>query len=138
MENALFIHFLSHLPGPLSFYTALENNTIFLQQFFRFRGGGISPPSPPPAGAHGQALKIVHLERISKALYNLFCICVRLNWDLNWEAQLSKIHKLLRKYFSNNCKFLLLSAGGGATPDSANVIYIKRFPGGLRGHPFIF
>ena len=35
MENWLFTHFLSLLPGPLSFYTALENNTIFLHQFFR-------------------------------------------------------------------------------------------------------
>ena len=26
---------------------ALGNNTIFLQQFFRFRGGGDFPPSPP-------------------------------------------------------------------------------------------
>ena len=48
MENWLFIHFLSLLPGPLSFYTALENNTIFLQQFFRFRrGGGEASPLPP-------------------------------------------------------------------------------------------
>ena len=45
MENWLLIHFLSILPGPLSFYTALENNTIFLQQFFRFRGGSF--PLPP-------------------------------------------------------------------------------------------
>ena len=51
MENWLFILFLSHRPGPLSFYTALENNTIFLQQFFRFRGGGEASPLPPPAGA---------------------------------------------------------------------------------------
>ena len=45
MENWLFIHFLSLLPGPLPFYTALENNTIFLQQFFRFRGREASPSS---------------------------------------------------------------------------------------------
>ena len=48
MENWLFIHFLSHLPGPWSFYTALENKTIFLQQFFLVSGGG---GSFPPAGA---------------------------------------------------------------------------------------
>ena len=34
----IFTHFLSDLLELLSFYTALENNTIFLQQFFRFRG----------------------------------------------------------------------------------------------------
>ena len=44
MENWLFIHFLSLLPGPLSFYTALENNTIYLQHFFRFQGEGTLPP----------------------------------------------------------------------------------------------
>ena len=48
--NGKFIltDFLSGLPGPLSFYTALENNIIFLQQFFRF--GGFCPPL---AGVHG-------------------------------------------------------------------------------------
>ena len=41
--------FYPHLPGLLSFYTALENNTIFLQQFFRFRGrGGSFPPAGVP------------------------------------------------------------------------------------------
>ena len=44
IENWLF----THLPGPLSFYTALENKTIYLQQFFRFRGEGKLPP--PPCG----------------------------------------------------------------------------------------
>ena len=41
-----FFYFLSHLPGPLSFYTALENNTIFLQHFFGFGAGGSFPPPP--------------------------------------------------------------------------------------------
>ena len=40
-----FSPFLSHFPGALSFYTALENNTIFLQQIFRFLEGE-APPSP--------------------------------------------------------------------------------------------
>ena len=31
-----FNRFLSDLPGPLSFYTALENNTILLQKIFGF------------------------------------------------------------------------------------------------------
>ena len=38
-EILIFSPFLSNLPGPLSFDTAFANNTIFLQQFFRFRGG---------------------------------------------------------------------------------------------------
>ena len=42
MDNWLFTNFLSHLPRPLSFSTALKNNTIFLQEFF-FRLGGASP-----------------------------------------------------------------------------------------------
>ena len=48
MENWLFIHFLSHLPGPLSFTAPLENNTIFLQQFFRFRGKLLPSPLRAP------------------------------------------------------------------------------------------
>ena len=47
MEYCLFIHFLSHLPGPFAFYTALENNT-FSTTFFRFRGGGKLPPLRAP------------------------------------------------------------------------------------------
>ena len=49
IENWLFIAFLSNLPGPLSFYTALENKTIFCNNFFGFGGGGELPH--PPAGA---------------------------------------------------------------------------------------
>ena len=49
IENLLFTHFLSILPGPRLFYTALENNTIYLQQLFRFRGRGKLSP-PPPCG----------------------------------------------------------------------------------------
>ena len=49
MENWLFTHLLSHLPWPLWFYTAQENNTIFYNNFFGFGGGGRS--FPPPAGA---------------------------------------------------------------------------------------
>ena len=48
MENWFFTHFLSDLPGPLSVYTALENNTIYLQHFLGFR---VEESSPPPAGA---------------------------------------------------------------------------------------
>ena len=55
MENWLFTHFLSDLPGPLS-YPALDNNSIFLQQSFRFRGGGVNLPLPP-AGAPGKILQ---------------------------------------------------------------------------------
>ena len=36
MENWFYTEFLSHPPAPLSFYTALQNNTIFLPQFFDF------------------------------------------------------------------------------------------------------
>ena len=60
MENLFFYHFLSDLPGPLLFHTATENNTIFLQQFFRCRES--------PEGAHGKRfcqLNILNLnERI--------------------------------------------------------------------------
>ena len=37
-------------PGPLSFYTALENNFLFLQHF---SGLGGYPP-PPDGGPHGR------------------------------------------------------------------------------------
>ena len=44
MGNWFFTHFLSDLPESLSFYTALENNTIFDNNFFGFGGGGSFPP----------------------------------------------------------------------------------------------
>ena len=43
IDNWFFTHFLSDLQGPVSFNTTLENNTIFLQHFFGFAGGGIFP-----------------------------------------------------------------------------------------------
>ena len=45
IENLFFTHFLSDLPRPLSVYTTLENNIIFLQ-FYRF--GGRTPPCGRP------------------------------------------------------------------------------------------
>ena len=50
MENGLFIHYLSHFPGPLSFYTALEKTPFFYNNFFGF---GWEAFSLPPAGAPG-------------------------------------------------------------------------------------
>ena len=46
MENWLFFHFLSLLPWPFSFYTALEINTLYLQQYFRGGGWSFLPLSP--------------------------------------------------------------------------------------------
>ena len=46
IENCLFIHFKFHLPGSLSFYTALGNNTIFQQQLFLVSGGRWKLPHP--------------------------------------------------------------------------------------------
>ena len=45
MENWFFTHVLSKQTGPFSFYTAQENSTIFLQQFFPVSGRN-SPPLP--------------------------------------------------------------------------------------------
>ena len=45
MENPLFTHLQSDLPGPLSFDTAMENKTIFLQQFFSVSLGSGSFPN---------------------------------------------------------------------------------------------
>ena len=58
LNGKLTSHFLSHLPGPLSFYTALENKTIFLQQFLWFRGGG---ELPPPLRAPMNTLSFLNL-----------------------------------------------------------------------------
>ena len=44
--NFLFLFFIFFLKFVTKNRT-FGNNTIFLQQFFRFRGGGISPLSPP-------------------------------------------------------------------------------------------
>ena len=58
-ENRFLTHFVSDLPEPLSFYAALENNTIFLQQFFR---GGYSPLSPLGAPDYFQIDKNIFLK----------------------------------------------------------------------------
>ena len=59
MENWCFTHFLSDLPRPLSFYTALENNSIFYNNFFVWGGvGGSFTLPPPPAGAPVLWLKL--------------------------------------------------------------------------------
>ena len=78
MENWHFIHFLSHLPRPLSFYTALENNTIFLQPFFLFRVEGSFPL--PPAGA---PVVVISLSPIYEARYLLSFPCMTLNLFLH-------------------------------------------------------
>ena len=49
MRKLNFIHCLSHLPGPFSFYTALEKKTIFSTIFSVSYGE--SSPLPSPAGA---------------------------------------------------------------------------------------
>ena len=46
MENWYFTHFLSDLPGPLSFYRALKKHFI---NIFRFRGESFNFPSTPGA-----------------------------------------------------------------------------------------
>ena len=49
MENCFFANYLSDPPETLSFYTALQNNTTFYNNFFGFEGEALTPP--PPAGA---------------------------------------------------------------------------------------
>ena len=46
MEIRFFNNFLSDLPGPLSVYADLENNTIFLPQVFSVSRAGGASPSP--------------------------------------------------------------------------------------------
>ena len=46
-----FLPIFSPIFQDLSFNTALENYSIFLQQFFWFGGGGFYLPPLPPAGA---------------------------------------------------------------------------------------
>ena len=56
MENLRFNPVSIHLPAPLSFYTRLENNIIFLQHFlFGFMGWEYSPL--PHACAPGSVTK---------------------------------------------------------------------------------
>ena len=47
-EKLIFNHFLSDVPGILSFYTALENKTIFYNNFFGFGEGKLNPPLRAP------------------------------------------------------------------------------------------
>ena len=44
METWLYFHFLSHLPDHLSFYTAMQNKTIFYN-IFSVLGGSFPQPS---------------------------------------------------------------------------------------------
>ena len=60
LENWVLTHFLSALPGPLSFYTDLENNPFFYNNFFAFFWGRGNLP-PFPAGAPG-----IYFSRSSK------------------------------------------------------------------------
>ena len=81
MENSLFTHFPSDLPEPLTFSIALESNTIFLQQFFRFLG-----EAPPP---HAIALPPdPEAPRPGTPYY-----CMPLNFSIFVVKLLSKIQK---------------------------------------------
>ena len=63
MENWFFTHFLSDLPGPLPFYTALENNTIFYNNFSGFERG-----FPPPLRAPLQWTLSLWLNKYGKKI----------------------------------------------------------------------
>ena len=99
MENWLFTHFLSLLPGPLSFYTALENNTIYLQQFFRFRGEAY--PLPPPAGAHD--FFCIFFNKFNKPCVNSLRV-----WTKN--ANRGKFWENFEKPSSKNCEKCIILA----------------------------
>ena len=50
-------------------YRASEDNTIFLQEYFRFRGWGTFP-LPPPGGAHAVKIK----DRFASTVHGTFYI----------------------------------------------------------------
>ena len=107
MGNRLFTYFLSHLSGPLSFYTPLENNH-FLQHFSVSLGGGIFPLSP--CGRHCYLSRILSqisvdflqnlLElsfKFKKSLQNLRQFC----WSFR---QVSKVTNAFHQKNLLNCK----------------------------------
>ena len=104
MENWLFNHFLSLLHGPLSFYTALENYTIYLQQSFRFRGGKLPLRAP--------MIFCIFFNKFNKPCVNFLLV-----WTKN--ANLENFEKILKNHqkiwwfksslflFSSSAPFLL-------------------------------
>ena len=97
MENWLFIHFLSNLPGPLSFYTALEKHH-FLQQFFGFRG---SSPPPLPAGAPDIFEKCFNLQ------FSIFLAlpdkCRAFSEEMNYPLEFCQKFLQISKMIEINC-----------------------------------
>ena len=82
--NIDFQKFLSDFPGILSFYTALENNAIIEQEFFRFGGGG-----------GGQELSVFPLGP-SITLVNKKCkLVLSKTSDIHKIPQRVKVHTIL-------------------------------------------
>ena len=73
-------NFLSYLLGNLSFYTVLENNIIFIQEYFRLRG-----IFPPPCGRPWIRTRknvVFHIRKLPAklCLYVLHEICLMENF----------------------------------------------------------
>ena len=80
MENWLFILFLSKLQGPLSFYTSLENNTIFLH--FSVSGRGWRILSPCRRQSYYFKMYVLKRRKLSFVLEwnKLFCDIKPIHW----------------------------------------------------------
>ena len=50
---------------------AFGNNTIFLQQFFRFRGGGNFPPFPPGYALASMHMSVARMLHCAKVTYGI-------------------------------------------------------------------
>ena len=74
----IFLGFLT----PLRKYRPLEDSTRFLQQFFRFRGGGDVPAFPPP-------------DATEKALvmFNVFCLFSSYTGFRGWGVPKAFLHR---------------------------------------------
>ena len=82
MENWLFILFLCKLQGPLSFYTSLENNTIFLQHF-SVSGRGWRILSPCRRQSYYFKMNVLKRRKLSFVLEwnKLFCDITPIYWQ---------------------------------------------------------
>ena len=102
MENWFLTDYLSDLPGPLSFYTALKITSFFYNKFFGF-GGGIFPPLRDTVGIllyHSflfhYSSPLTYLIRTSHEFMTMHIYCSKMRQSSNSSRIFSRAcHKIL-------------------------------------------
>ena len=97
----------------MSFNTALENNTIFLQQFFRFRGEAPPFPLQAPLPSYG---KIVSKTVEYNSLLTLVCIQkVSENFSFHPLCRTAQLKHQYREVLQNTRRYAIHSHVGYVT-----------------------